>query len=144
MLLSGKKCSTTNRRRPQTGKSASAGRKAGSKQLLSASPGRGKRGTKSRRKAHSVTIDADLVIIEWKDAMSHSTWMEPDEIKPELGECATVGFMIAKDEEAVTVAQNLSFKSGHLGQLMNIPIHSITAIRRLGRVQLIKEDEGQR
>jgi hypothetical protein len=44
-----------------------------------------------------------LVLVEWKDHFSETTWVSPKDIsnKPEM--CLTVGWLVKEDEDGLTV-----------------------------------------
>ena len=59
-----------------------------------------------------------IVCLMWKDAMSTSSWSEPDEIG--LCTCVTVGFLIKEDKEKYVVASTLT-EDNQCGDSIAIP-----------------------
>ena len=53
--------------------------------------------------------DRKLVIVEWLDSRRGEGWVRLDELESTVTRCRSVGWIVAKDAESVTLA-------GHLGE----------------------------
>jgi hypothetical protein len=53
--------------------------------------------------------DLKLVLVEWLDSRRGEGWVRLDELESTITHCRSVGWIIAKDSQSVTLA-------GHLGK----------------------------
>ena len=53
--------------------------------------------------------DRKLVLVEWLDSRRGEGWVRLDELESTITRCRSVGWLIAKDAESLTLA-------GHLGE----------------------------
>ncbi len=72
-----------------------------------------------------------LVVVEWMDSATADGWQhEADAEKHQPSVCKTVGWLLTKNRQYITVAASQS-DSGNWSQAMSIPRACVTSIRRL-------------
>ena len=73
-----------------------------------------------------------LVIVEWVDSHSIDGWRTIEDMKPDgICRCQTVGWLMRKDKELVSVVQSLAFDGRDSNATTNIPTGSVKRIREL-------------
>jgi hypothetical protein len=75
--------------------------------------------------------DRRLVLIEWLDSRRGEGWVRLDELESTVTRCRSVGWIVAKDKQSVTLA-------GHIGESpdqccgdLTIPRRAISKITQL-------------
>jgi len=78
-----------------------------------------------------------LVIVEWVDAASYSSWSDESNLIASSGtlRITTAGFLVRKTKKVVTVALNYD-EQGRLADAISIPANSITKITAVRIVTL--------
>ncbi|MFH1231114.1 MAG: hypothetical protein V1709_06410 [Planctomycetota bacterium] len=71
-----------------------------------------------------------IVLIEWVDTGVIHGWQCHDDIEDSITHCCSVGFLIKKDSEGVTIAYAMS-DQGLIMERKTIPNGCITRIREL-------------
>ena len=72
----------------------------------------------------------EMVHVDWVDSMSNNGWATPDN---KVAQCSTVGFLVHKDKECLTVALNHCYdpNSVRWGHAINIPACAVTKLRKI-------------
>lgn len=70
----------------------------------------------------------DLVSVTWQDAASSSAWATEPEVG--LTECETVGWLVAKKTDSITIAGERN-AADYWGNRTTIPLSCITRVRKL-------------
>lgn len=74
------------------------------------------------------------VYVQWVDSGGHRGWRDPDDLNLEPMYCETLGWLVRKTEDTVTVALNGVFdntSSAPFGEFVTIPRVAITKMRRV-------------
>lgn len=69
------------------------------------------------------------VQVEWIDSVQSYGWGSLKE-PSDMG-CVSIGHMISKTKDRVTLALNVSPRNGSVGQLVEIPMIAVKKIKRL-------------
>jgi hypothetical protein len=78
------------------------------------------------------SINYPLVYVVWKDAVSSYAWIDATE-EFKLTTIHTVGFMIAEDDESITLTMNLDMDNSAVSMTMTIPLAWIESMDYLER-----------
>jgi hypothetical protein len=78
------------------------------------------------------SINYPLVYVVWKDAVSCDAWIDAD-AEHRLTTIHTVGFIIAEDQESITLCMNLDMENGNVSMTMTIPLAWIESMDYLER-----------
>lgn len=72
-----------------------------------------------------------FVKIIWQDHHSSYGWFEPNEVAPDKLYNTSVGILVHKDEDHVTIAQTMVREGEQYGDLLNIITPNILEYREL-------------
>ena len=71
-------------------------------------------------------------MVDWVDSCSIGTWKRPEQYQEEsYSVCQSVGFLINKDAEKVTLLQSRALETGNLADGIVIPRVAVTKITKL-------------
>jgi hypothetical protein len=84
-------------------------------------------------------IPFPLVLVEWKDHCSETTWVSPKDLtnQPEL--CLTVGWLVKEDDDGMTIVSCVDAKdpaTGTMGSTQYIVKSCITGYKVLRKARL--------
>jgi hypothetical protein len=71
-----------------------------------------------------------MVVVDWLDSTSNSSWQPLKDIDSKPVCCRTIGYCLKKDKKSILVAASLS-DLGHSGDHMCIPRSCVCSVRRL-------------
>jgi hypothetical protein len=75
--------------------------------------------------------DRQLVLVEWLDSRRGEGWVRLDELESAVTRCRSVGWIIAKDKESVTLAGHIGENPDQCCGDLTIPKRAISKITQL-------------
>ncbi len=76
-----------------------------------------------------------IVEILWIDSMTHSGWRDYEEaLEKKVASCRSVGYIISKTDDTVTIAQNIAEIEEQVSEITCIPVVAIQVIVELERI----------
>lgn len=76
-------------------------------------------------------VSMELVLVEWLDSRRGEGWVRLDELAGTVTKCRSVGWIVAKDEESLTLAGHLGKDPEQCCGDLTIPKRAIDSIRTL-------------
>lgn len=75
-----------------------------------------------------------IVYLEWQDPTSYDDWDSLKAIENKTSTIKSVGFLLHKSKQVVTIALNVDDDNGDTSQTLTIPMSIITKFKTLGRL----------
>ncbi len=73
-----------------------------------------------------------VIRIKWVDSCSSHGWLSPDEVSPNPGFCESVGYLVRRDKEVVTIAQSRGLAgTTPFAEYLTIPVCCIQSVKAL-------------
>lgn len=73
----------------------------------------------------------EMVLVEWIDAESEDAWTNVEDVDHSITPIMSVGWLVYKDEESLSVALNHDVKNDSVSCMMKIPMGMIVSIKKL-------------
>jgi len=81
--------------------------------------------------ARMAVLDKQPVLIEWLDSRRGERWVRLDELESTVTRCRSVGWIISKDKQSVTLAGHLGENPAQCCSDLTIPRCAISKITQL-------------
>lgn len=78
-----------------------------------------------------IVADKQLVLVEWLDSRRGEGWVRLDELENTVTKCRSVGWIISKDRQSVTLAGHLGENPAQCCGDLTIPRRAISKITQL-------------